>query len=447
VTLGCATPDAEIYYSIDGSTPVPGVSARYSAPLTFTGSTQLNAIACKNGQTSSLASGLFSIGIAPGVQTATSGFSATYFQNADFGGTSIKRIDPTIDSLGLWNQSFPPDTRSVRWTGTLTARFSETYTFSIASPGQLRLWIGDTLVIDGLGQPSAQELSGVVHLDAGQTYPVRLEYLPYYYPAYWEDISLSWSGLSTAEEVVPACQVSSGLPFGGTVATPVATPAGGAFIDTISVNLSADSPAGARIYYTLDGSDPSAVSALYTAPIISRQSATIKAIASAPGFNDSGVRVTSYTLDTAAPVLSNLTFNGAPVPASITTNGAFGITATSNVGVRRVDFRLDGQLIGSSTAPAAGFTAQFSIGSVPDGMHTLTVQAWDVAGKPSDILTTTIQVALPAPIPPVITSPADGKKVTVARPRVWRPCGFTAMVRFAARRQPLQTVRFRLRFR
>ena len=71
-------------------------------------------------------------------------------------------------------------------------------------------------------------------------------------------------------------------------ASPVLAPAGGVYQNGVTVALSSDDP-GAAIYYTTDGTEPSAGSSLYTAPISLDASAMVKAIAHLEGTQDSRV--------------------------------------------------------------------------------------------------------------------------------------------------------------
>ncbi|PYU56058.1 MAG: hypothetical protein DMG55_25520, partial [Acidobacteria bacterium] len=64
---------------------------------------------------------------------------------------------------------------------------------------------------------------------------------------------------------------------------PSISPAGQSFTGTLTVTMT-DSTAGASIYYTLDGSTPTAASTLYTGPISVSGTETITAIVSASGF-------------------------------------------------------------------------------------------------------------------------------------------------------------------
>ena len=71
-------------------------------------------------------------------------------------------------------------------------------------------------------------------------------------------------------------------------AAPTFSPAAGSYGTAQSVTLT-DATTGAAIYYTTDGSTPTASSTKYTAPISVSASETIKAIAAASGDTNSSV--------------------------------------------------------------------------------------------------------------------------------------------------------------
>ena len=90
---------------------------------------------------------------------------------------------------------------------------------------------------------------------------------------------------------------NSGTPVMQTVATPAFSVASGAVVSGTSVTITC-STEGAKIYYTTDGSDPTAESTEYTAAISVTTAVTLKAIAVKDGMNDSAVASVSYTIYT-----------------------------------------------------------------------------------------------------------------------------------------------------
>ena len=79
-----------------------------------------------------------------------------------------------------------------------------------------------------------------------------------------------------------------------TVATPVITPDGGTFEDTQEVAITCET-ADASIYYTIDGTDPTAESSLYVAPFTLDATATVKAIAVKANMNNSEIATAEFT--------------------------------------------------------------------------------------------------------------------------------------------------------
>src|SRR6187397_1297417 len=87
------------------------------------------------------------------VLLADTGLTAQYFDNKDFTALKLTRTDAKIDfnwGSGSPASSIAPDTFSVRWSGTLVAPRSESYTFHTTSDDGVRLWIDGKLVIDHL---------------------------------------------------------------------------------------------------------------------------------------------------------------------------------------------------------------------------------------------------------------------------------------------------------
>src|SRR5206468_8574304 len=90
------------------------------------------------------------------------------------------------------------------------------------------------------------------------------------------------------------------------------------FATSQNVQLSS-STASASIYYTLDGSTPTPSSTLYTAPIPISTDTTLKAIASAPGYVQSGVATATFTFTDQAPPITFAPDGGTYVAAQTVT--------------------------------------------------------------------------------------------------------------------------------
>jgi trimeric autotransporter adhesin len=118
----------------------------------------------------------------------------------------------------------------------------------------------------------------------------------------------------------------------GVAATPVISPATGTYITNQTVTI-ADSTPGATIYYTTDGSTPSAQSTPYTAPfLVSRTGTNVQAIAAATGYTNSAIALATYTLQAVTPVLNppGGTYSGSQSVAITTTTAGAAIYYTTN---------------------------------------------------------------------------------------------------------------------
>jgi hypothetical protein len=76
-----------------------------------------------------------------------------------------------------------------------------------------------------------------------------------------------------------------------------------------------------------------------------------------------------------------------------TVMGTVAVTAAAsdNRGVTRVEFYVDGNLLGvDETSP---FTVSWDTTAVPNGSHTLTVKAWDAAGNVTTSAGVTVNVS------------------------------------------------------
>ena len=139
---------------------------------------------------------------------------------------------------------------------------------------------------------------------------------------------VTWTGSATAaftlshnkqirwtSIVVTYSKESGGTP---TCATPTFSPAAGSYEGTQNVTIS--STAGSTIYYTTDGSTPTASSSVYSSPIAVSADMTIKAYAVKADYEDSEVATAAYTIT-----------EGPDVTLDFTTNDSWGLPTTNTL--------------------------------------------------------------------------------------------------------------------
>lgn len=110
--------------------------------------------------------------------------------------------------------------------------------------------------------------------------------------AVWDSYDIQYKNLNISD-------IATGytLPV---IAAPAIGPAGGEVEKGTQVEITA--PAGATIYYTTDGNDPTTSSAVYNGPITVDSDMTIKAIAVKRAWTNSAVSTATFTVKATAPV-------------------------------------------------------------------------------------------------------------------------------------------------
>lgn len=134
---------------------------------------------------------------------------------------TLRRTDPAVDFNWVRNTPGAPireDQFTATWTGTLTPRHSEVYTFEAEADDGIRVWVDEQLVVDqweGEGSGTAGDVmesemgasaNGTARLEAGQKVPLRVEYRE-------DDLNASarlfWQSPSQAREIVPQAVLST----------------------------------------------------------------------------------------------------------------------------------------------------------------------------------------------------------------------------------------------
>ena len=163
----------------------------------------------------------------------------------------------------------------------------------------------------------------------------------------------------------------------GTVAIPVFGVAPGAVNSGTRVSITCATE-GARIYYTTDGTEPTAKSTEYTAAISVTAPVTLKAIAVKTGMNNSAVASASYTIKVATPEFS---------VASGAVESETSVTITCSTEGAKIYYTTDGS---EPTAKSKEYTAAISVTAavtlkaiaVKDGMNDSAVASVSYTIKP-----------------------------------------------------------------
>jgi hypothetical protein len=135
------------------------------------------------------------------------GLKAEYFDNADFTGLKVTRVDAGINFDWQTNAPAPgvaADTYSVRWSGLVQPQASGPYTFAFTSDDGVRLWIDGRKLLDNWADQAPTETTGTIPLEANKKYPIRIEY---YNGAGGAAAMLAWSAPGQARALIPATQL------------------------------------------------------------------------------------------------------------------------------------------------------------------------------------------------------------------------------------------------
>ena len=206
--------------------------------------------------------------------------------------------------------------------------------------------------------------------------------------------------VKTVQQVIggplqPAPSVADQTPPTSSIACNGATCSSAGYAAPVSVSLSSvDSGTGvAVIRYTIDGTDPTAFSPIYSAPFSVGTTTTVKYRAWDNAGNIETTQSQPILIDTAAPI-SSITCNGGACsstsyPATVTV--ALSATDSGGSGLTAIRYTTDGS---DPTSSSTLYTSAFGISSTA----TVKYRAWDNAGNVEATNSQLIQV---------VTAPSD----------------------------------------
>jgi len=223
-------PPAPVGFSVNASNAAKNTVATFTANGTYS---IFVAIRDAGGQT---AISTVTVTVSSILTDTGNGVAGAYYNNIDFTGTLTNRVDPAIDfdwGLGAPIGGYGSNTFSVRWTGFVLPRFTETYTFYTTTDDGVRLWVNNltTPIINQFVDQGATTWTGTISLQAGVLYQLRMDYYENQGDA---SARLEWSSPSQPRQVVPQGRLYTAVPS----------------LPAAPTNLAATSPSASQINLT-----------------------------------------------------------------------------------------------------------------------------------------------------------------------------------------------------
>ena len=318
VTLSDALSGAAIYYTTDGSTPSSS-STKYTGAISVSASETVTAIAIASGYgNSATAAEAFTINL-PTVATPVLSTPASVV----YPGTQSVTITDSTSGAAIYytTDGTTPSSASTAYSGAFSLAKNATVQAIAVESGYNSSSVASQSYVVNAPAPTFSIAAGTYTSVQSVTLSDALSSAAIYYTTdgttptssstkYTGAISVS------ASETITAIAIASGYGNSATAAeaftinlpaaaTPVISLASGTYTSVQSTTIT-DSTSGATIYYTTDGSTPTAASTQYTGAIAINGSETLRAIAIASGYSNSAVAQAAYTLNLSVttPVIS-----------------------------------------------------------------------------------------------------------------------------------------------
>ncbi|UED69815.1 chitobiase/beta-hexosaminidase C-terminal domain-containing protein [Brevibacillus sp. HD3.3A] len=335
VTLQTTTPGATIYYTTDGNTPTTSSNV-YSTPIPITGAVTIKAIAVLAGMTdSTVMSESYTITPLPQPQVATP--TAAPDSGAVLVGTTVT-LQTTTPGATIYytTDGNTPTTSSnvystpIPITGAVTIKaiavlagmtdstvMSESYTITPLPQPQVAT---PTAAPSGGAVPSGTMVALSTTTPGATIYYTTDGNTPTTSSNVYNNSAIPVNSAMTIKAIAVKAGMTDSTVMSESytitplpqpqVATPTAAPGSGMVTPGTPVTLKTTTP-GATIYYTTDGSTPTASSDVYSTAIPVNSALTIKAMATKSGMTDSSVMTESYSIYVPSIVVTNVK----PAPA------------------------------------------------------------------------------------------------------------------------------------
>lgn len=203
VTITADVDGADIYYTLDGSVPTTE-SIKYEGPFELTESCTVQAVACKNGNRSGVASNFLYFSMPAAEPSVAFKLYRNYMKDhlQDF--TKFGRPDATgyVDAFTLHGVPIADgeDHFAAIFTSTLVVEKEGKYTFELASDDGSKLYIDDKCIVNNDGSHSVMIKKGHVELTEGD-HILKVEYFD---DTDGETLEVKWAPFGTpARPVFP----------------------------------------------------------------------------------------------------------------------------------------------------------------------------------------------------------------------------------------------------
>ena len=343
VTINCATDNATIYYTVDGTDPTTS-SAIYSTPIAVSETTTIKAMGVKaDMNNSAIASATYTIQTGPSVITIAEAKALELNEYA-----LVQGIVTFIDGRNVYIQD---ETAGIDLYLNANAPSTLALGDKVQAYGKRAVYKG-LIELSGINGDDSSQFSVI---STGNTLPLAVKTIAEINSDFAGANALQSTRVKIVDATIGAINISNNTPITQgdnslniykmpaveglleddivtvigvlgcyntiqlriasaadvtyshpqveTVATPTFTPAEGIYNEAQDVTIACETE-GATIRYTVDSTDPTETSAVYTAAISVSETTTIKAMAMKAGMNNSNIASATYTLEMGPAIIT-----------------------------------------------------------------------------------------------------------------------------------------------